>query len=82
MLCGAGHPAFADGSIPSEGQILAFLIKMGFLAGLAILALVLVIKGLSRASNAAVRRRRARAAAPEIPAARVVESADSDRRQG
>ena len=78
-LCGAAGPAFADGSLPSEEQIHAFLLKVACLGVLAILVLFVAFRGFMHLTGAAERKRQARAALPQIPTARVVEPASSDR---
>lgn len=78
-LCGAAHRAFADGALPSEEQINAFLLKLAGLGVLAILALFVAFRGFRHLTRAAERKRQAREALPQIPTARVVDPASSDR---
>ena len=78
-LCFTGHPAFADGAIPSQAQLRTFFFKLLGLAAVAIFVVILVIRGLARAGRAADLKRQARAAAPQIPTARVIESTRAER---
>jgi hypothetical protein len=78
-LCFAGHPAFADGAIPSPEELRIFVFKLLGLTAIAILVVVLVIRGLARTVRAAVRKGQESAAAPQIPTARIIESTRAER---
>jgi hypothetical protein len=78
-LCAAAPPAFADGVFASRDRYLALILEFLLVVALAILVAVLMLRSLVRIGRAAERKRRAKAAEPQIPVARVVASAGTDR---
>jgi uncharacterized membrane protein len=80
-LCAVAHPAFADGVFASNGGYLGLFLELLLVVALGILVAVFMLRWLIRIGRAAERRRRAKAAEPQIPAARVVESTARDRNE-
>jgi len=81
-LCAGAPPAFADGVFASSSGYLALALEFFLAIGLAILVGVFMLRWLVRIGRAAERRRQAKNADPQIPTARVVDPARTDRRAG
>jgi type VI protein secretion system component VasK len=69
LLCGAAHPAFADGVFPTDDEWNRFLVLVALVFLAAMVVLILLVRGV----RAALRSRAARPAAPAVPAARILQ---------
>jgi hypothetical protein len=73
LLCGTAGRAFADGiPFPSEGQIITLLVVLALLAIGGLYLLFRVLAAIGRALETSAARRKAKAAEPQVPAARIV----------
>ncbi|HEX7842013.1 MAG TPA: hypothetical protein VF469_31295 [Kofleriaceae bacterium] len=73
LLCGTAGRAFADGiPFPSEGALITMLIVFAALVIGGLYLVIRVLVALARAVEAASAKRKARAAEPAVPAARIV----------